>query len=120
MSAQIQPSSSSVDAMSAEEALGGLYEAYWRMQSAIAKKVKEETAGLPDFLKEDAAKEIRRTCFPEEKKLWEDAYRRVMSALLRHGLETGPDAPQTHAAASQTADSPERAPEPSYAQEALL
>ena len=110
---------SSVDAMTAEEALGGLYDAFWRMQTAIAKKVKEETAGLPDFLKEDAAQEIRRTCFPKEKQLWEDAYRRVMSALLRHGLETGPDAPQTHTAASQTADSPERAPEPSYAQEVL-
>lgn len=89
MSRPIHPSSSSVDAMTAEDALAGLYEAYWRMQNAIGKKIREDTEGLPEFLRESVAEEVRATCFPEEKALWTAAYQRVMSALIRHGLEHG-------------------------------
>jgi hypothetical protein len=116
------PSSSSVDALTAEEALGGLYEAYWRMQQAIAKRVREETEGLPEFLRESAATDVRASCFPEEKRLWEDAYRRVMSALIRHGLEHGalgqasPEPHQTHGAARETVSTPEEVLLPSYDQ----
>jgi hypothetical protein len=43
---------------------------YWRIMSAIDRKVKEETGGLPDFLAADAEREIRATAYAEEQRIW--------------------------------------------------
>jgi hypothetical protein len=75
--------------MTCEEAFEGLCQAYWRLLSAIDKKVKEETDGLPDWMVADVAREVRETCYLEEKKLWEDAYARVMSAMARADIAAG-------------------------------
>jgi hypothetical protein len=43
---------------------------YWRITSAIERKVREETAGLPDFLAADVEREVRATAYREEQRIW--------------------------------------------------
>lgn len=52
--------------------------AYWRIQSAIDRKVREEMAGLPDFLATEVEKEIRATAYAEERRIWSAGMDRIM------------------------------------------
>lgn len=75
--------------MTCDDAFEGLATAYWRLLSAIDAKVKDETDGMPDWLAADAAKEVRVSCFPDEKDLWLAAYARVMGAMARADIAAG-------------------------------
>ncbi len=47
-----------------------LMASYWRLTSAIERKVHEETSGMPDWIASDTAKEIRETAYLEERRIW--------------------------------------------------
>lgn len=75
--------------MTCDDAFAGLCESFWRLSNAIDMKVRDETDGLPDFIREQAAADVRAECYPKEKKIWEDAYVRVMSAMARADIAAG-------------------------------
>ena len=60
---------------------------YWRITSAIDRKVKEETEGLPDWMAADAEKEIRATAYREEQRIWGAGMDRLCEI---YGVPEGP------------------------------
>ncbi len=75
--------------MTCDDAFAGLCESFWRLSNAIDAKVAEETDGLPDWMVAQVAADVRRECFQDEKRVWEDAYVRVMSAMAREDIAAG-------------------------------
>jgi hypothetical protein len=70
--------------------------AYWRIISAIDRKVREETEGLPDFLAADIEKEIRATAYAEEQRIWSAGMDRLCELYgVPEGPSTAPMAQQS-------------------------
>jgi hypothetical protein len=65
-----------------------LMASYWRLTSAIERRVREETADLPDWIAQDTAKEIRETAYPEERRIWGAGVERLLEI---YGVPDAPD-----------------------------
>jgi len=65
-----------------------LMASYWRIQSAIDRKVKEETDGLPDFLAAEVERDVRATAYTEEQRIWTAGMDRLCEI---YGVPEGPE-----------------------------
>lgn len=72
---------------------------YWRITSAIERKVREETEGMPEWLATETANEIREIAYPEERRIWSAGMDRLMEI---YGVTEGPE-PQPQQPLSQGA-----------------
>lgn len=65
-----------------------LMASYWRIMSAIDRKVREETDGLPDFLAADVERDVRATAYAEERRIWSCGMDRLCEI---YGVPEGPE-----------------------------
>lgn len=60
---------------------------YWRITSAIDRKIAEETDGLPDFMVADVKREVLETAYIEERRIWSAGMARLCEI---YGVPEGP------------------------------
>lgn len=65
---------------------------YWRLTTAIDRAVAEATEGLPDFMAEDAKREVLETAYLEERRVWSAGMDRLCEL---YGVPEGPESNAT-------------------------
>jgi hypothetical protein len=72
---------------------------YWRITHAIDRAVEEATAGLPDFLAAEVARETLETAYAEERRIWSNGMDRLCELYgVPDGPESAPGGPMEQAA----------------------
>lgn len=64
---------------------------YWRITSAIERKIREETEGLPEWMAEDVKRDVLATAYLEERCIWSAGMDRLMEL---YGVPEGLSPPE--------------------------